>query len=82
MQHMSRNGQSEKEKIELSRSEIEHLINEWIIGRNAERNRAILRRKLFDGITYEELTYEFDISVRQAKRIVRTCEITIFKHLK
>jgi DNA-directed RNA polymerase specialized sigma24 family protein len=82
MQYMSRDGKSKKEEIELSRSEIDHLIDEWIIGRNAERNRAILKRKLFDGITYEDLADEFDISVRQAKRIVRTCEIKIFKHLK
>lgn len=79
---MSWDGKSKKEEIELSRSEIDHLIDEWIIGRNAERNRAILKRKLFDGITYEDLADEFDISVRQTKRIVRTCEIKIFKHLK
>jgi hypothetical protein len=55
---------------DLSRSEIEHLIDEFIIGRNAERNRAILRRRLIDGICYEPLAEEFEISVRQVKNIV------------
>ena len=55
---------------ELSRSEIEALMHEWILGRNAERDRAILRRRLFDGITYERLAEEFDLSVRCTKQIV------------
>ena len=53
-----------------SRSELDKLIDEWIIGRNAERNRKIVRRRLFDGITYERLAEEFDLSVRQVKNIV------------
>lgn len=32
---------------EISRSEIEYLIEEWCLN---ERNRAILKRKLIDGI--------------------------------
>lgn len=67
---------------ELSRSEIEYLINEWIIGRNAERDREIMKRRLLDGICYEPLAEEFDLSVRQVKNIVRKCEIKIFKHYK
>ena len=39
----------------LSADEIEYLINHLIVGRNAERNRYILRRKLIDGITFEKL---------------------------
>ena len=66
----------------LSRSEIDNLIEEWIIGKNAERNRAIVRRKLFDGICYEPLADEFGLSVRQVKNIIRTCEIRIFAHVK
>ena len=54
----------------LSRTEIESLIEEWIIGKNAERDRAILRRRLIDGITFERLAEEFDLSVRQTKKIV------------
>ena len=63
---------------DLSKHELNELIDEWIIGRNAERNRAILRRRLFDGVTYEKLAEEFDMSVRQIKAIVYKCEEKIF----
>lgn len=66
----------------LSRSQIEDLINEWIIGKNSERDRAIIRRRLFDGITFEKLAEEFDLSVRQTKTIVYKTERKIFSHLK
>ena len=68
--------------IEHSRTEIEHAIDEWIVGRNAERNRAILKRRLIDGICYEPLAEEFDMSVRQVKNIVYKNKEKIFKHLK
>lgn len=62
----------------LTKSEVEHLISERIIGRNAERNRAIIRRRLIDGVTYERLAEEFDLSVRQVKNIVYRCEDRMF----
>lgn len=61
-----------------SRSELDKLIDEWILGRNAERDRKILKRRLFDGITYERLAEEFDLSVRQVKNIVYKGEDIIF----
>lgn len=67
--------------INLSRSELEALIDEWIIGRNGERNRAIMKRRLIDGICYEPLAEEFDLSVRQTKSIVYKCEERLFKHI-
>jgi len=66
----------------FSRSEINALIDEWIIGKNAERDRAIIRRRLFDGITFERLAEEFDLSVRQTKNIVYKTEKKIFSHFK
>ncbi len=66
----------------FSKSEIDTLINEWVIGKNAERDRAIIRRRLFDGITFEKLAEEFDLSVRQIKNIVYKTERKIFSHLK
>ncbi len=68
--------------INLPRSAIEHLIDEWIIGRNAERDRAILKRRLLDGVCYEPLAEEFDLSVRQIKNIVYRSEMRLFKHIK
>ena len=67
---------------EVSRSDIDSAIDEWIIGRNAERNRAILKRRLFDGITYERLAEEFDMSVRQIKTIVYKNEDILFRHIR
>ena len=70
-----------KERVsagELSRSQYEHLIDEWIF---SERDRAIIKRRLLDGITYERLAEEFDLSVRQTKTIVKKCSETIYRHV-
>lgn len=61
----------------LPRSEIEKLIDEWIF---REKDRDILKRRLLDGITYESLAEEFDMSVRQIKRIVYKAEDNLFNH--
>lgn len=65
----------------ISKSEIDILIDNWVIGKNAERDRAIIRRRLFDGITFERLAEEFDLSVRQTKNIVYKHERKIFSHI-
>ena len=67
--------------LELSRTDIEYLIDEWIVGKNAQRDRAILKRRLIDGICYEPLAEEFDISVAQVKRIIYNGESKIFRHI-
>ena len=64
---------------DLSRSEISNLIDEWILN---ERNRAILKRRLLDGICYEPLAEEFDLSVRQVKNIVYKAEERLFSKIK
>ena len=62
---------------ELSRTQYEQLIFEWI---HSERDRAIIKRRLLDGITYEHLAEEFDISVQQAKRICYKSQEVILRH--
>lgn len=57
-----------------SRSEVEFIIDEWIFN---ERNRNILKRRMLDGITFERLAEEFDLSVQQVKTIVYKCRDTI-----
>ena len=52
---------------EYTNEEISKCIDNLI---HNERNRAILKRRLIDGICFEPLAEEFDISVRQCKRIV------------
>lgn len=64
---------------DLSRSEIEFLIDEWIF---SERDRKILKRRLLDGICYEPLAEEFELSVRQTKNIVYKAEEKLFKHIR
>jgi Sigma-70, region 4. len=55
----------------LSRSRLEKLIHEWIL---SERDREILKRRFIDGIKFDELSEEFELSVRQIKRIVYRSE--------
>jgi hypothetical protein len=66
---------------DISNSELCNVIDEWIKGRNAQRNREILKRRLIDGICYEPLAEEFDLSVRQVKNIVYKNEYIVFRHL-
>lgn len=65
----------------ISRTDIINAINEWIIGRNGERDRAILYRRLVDGITYERIAEEFDLSVRYTKHLIYKREEILFRHL-
>ena len=81
MQHVSRHRPRKGKEMSATRSEIERAIDECIVGRNAERNRAILKRRLIDGIIFEKLAEEFDMSVRQIKNIVYKGEKVFFKKL-
>lgn len=63
----------------LSRTQWENLIDEWIF---SERDRAILKRRLLDGICFEPLAEEFDLSVQQTKAIVYKSQTRLFKHVK
>ena len=54
-------------RYNLSRSELQYLIDQWI--RN-ERDRAILKDRLINGMTFERLAEKHDMSVRQTKNIV------------
>lgn len=65
--------------IDKPRSEIEKAIDEWILN---EKYRKILKRRLLDGITYENIAGEFDMSVRQIKNIIYKCETRVFKKMK
>ena len=47
-----------------SRSELQDLINEWVIGCNGERNRKIVEMYLFDGIPLEDISEKFDMSTQ------------------
>lgn len=69
---------SKKPIPDLSRSEIEHLIDEWIF---SERDRKILKRRILDGICFEPLADEFKLSTQTVKTIVYKAQDIIYKHI-
>ena len=62
---------------DLSRTEIEYLIGEWIRG---SRNREIVKSRIIDKLTFEKLAEVYDLSVTQAKAIVKESQIILLKH--
>ena len=62
-----------------SRSTVSAAIDEWIFN---ELDRAILKRRLLDGICYEPLAEEFGLSVDRIKHIVYKSQAKLFKHLR
>lgn len=67
---------------EIPNSEICHIIDEWVRGPYAERNRAMYKRYLIDGLTFEKLAEEFDLSVRYTQTVIYKTEKSVMKHLK
>lgn len=64
---------------DYTNSQILTLIDEHI---HSERDRKILKRRLVDGIYFEPLAEEFNLSTRQVKNIVYRGEAKIFQHYK
>ena len=60
---------------EYTNSQVISLIAERI---HSERDRKLLARRLVDGITYEKLAEEFDLSDRQTRKIVKRCKELLF----
>lgn len=73
------NEEKRSRTVDYKNSEISVAIDEYI---HNERDRNILKRRLIDGICYEPLAEEFDMSVRQIKTIVYKGEQKIIKYLK
>ena len=69
---------SEGEMIEYSNSQISELIDDYI--HNA-RNRAILKDRLIDGLTYERIAEIYDMSYQQVRTIIYREQEKIFKHI-
>ena len=65
--------------MEYTNSQISALIDEYI---HSERDRAILKRRLIDGLVYEKLAEEFDLSVRHTKKIIYRGQEKLFSHFK
>ena len=64
---------------DLSRNEIENLITQWVLN---ERNRRIMHRRFIDGVRFDKLAEEFDLSVTQTKNIVYKYRSRILQHVR
>lgn len=65
--------------MEYTNSQIRDLIREHI---HNERDRKLLYRRLVDGVCFEPLAEEFDLSVSQTKRIIRKNTEILFRKMK
>ncbi len=65
--------------IPYTNSQISQVIDEYI---HSERDRKILKRRFIDGIIFDQLAEEFDLSVRQVKNVVYKSEKMLLKYLK
>jgi DNA-directed RNA polymerase specialized sigma subunit len=61
--------------------DIENAIDQHIVGRNAERNRQILKSRFIDGLTYERLAEKYDLSVSHIKTIIYRLESAVYDNL-
>lgn len=64
--------------MEYTNSQVRDIIAEHI---HNERDRKLLERRLIDGVTFERLAEEFELSVSQVKRIIWKCSETVFRHM-
>ena len=67
------------ENYNLSRSEWENLIDEYIFN---EEHRAMLKRNLLDGRTYEQIAEQFDCSRDKVARLIPKLEDRLFRKIK
>lgn len=75
---------------DYSRSELENGINEYVVGRNAARNRVIMRYKLIDGYSIQHIadilnSEEYEpcdrLEPRQIQRVISKYSKIIFRHI-
>ena len=62
--------------MEYTNSQVRALIEEHI---HSSRDRETMKRRLIDGLCYEPLAEEFDLSTVQVKRIVYREQARLFK---
>lgn len=59
-------------EIDLSRTEVSNLIDEYIIGNNAIRDREILKDNILDGLSYYELSEKYNLSLTRIREKQRS----------
>lgn len=63
------------ERFDLSYSEWEHLIDEWILDK---RNRKILKEFLLDNVSMKSLASEYNLSKQAIQKIIYKSEDKLF----
>lgn len=66
-------------EFNLDRYQWEDAIDRWIFD---EEHRAMLKRNLLDGKTYEQLAEEFDCSRDKVARLIPRLQNQLFKKIK
>lgn len=66
---------------DLGKNGVDALIEEWIIGKNSAIERATLRHRLFDGLTFEQIAEKIDRTPKQARTIYHRAENRLLKHI-
>lgn len=69
---------SHKVECDISRSELEKLIDEWCLN---HKYRKILKLRFLHGLTYESIAERMDMSDRQIKRIVYKYGDAVLSHI-
>lgn len=70
----------------IRKDDVVWAIEQWIIGRNGERDRMILQMYLLDGITFATMQSRlecigYELSIDQIKKIVRKRKEELFRHI-
>lgn len=60
-----------RRSLNLSKDDFYRVIDTYLIGFRAERNKKILEDFEIKGMTYEEIAAEYEMSVSQIKKIVK-----------
>ena len=66
------------ERYNLSRSELQYLIDQWIFN---EMDRLILADRLLNGLTLENLAGKYDISVTSVKDRLYRAMVRLERHM-
>ena len=65
--------------IEYTNSALARIIDEYI---HSERDRAIIKRRLIDGLPIEDLAEKYNRSPRAMQRKVAKLQTEVFIHMK
>ena len=69
------------ENFDVSRTELNNIIDEYVVGSNAIRDRMIVKDRYIDGYSYYQLAEKHNLSLNSIKSILRKRKKQVFKHL-